>query len=211
MGALLMLMTIGGLVVAAILFGVAWLHESAWLKKFVVGGVAIWFAFYLAMLIGTSLLSTERTIAVGDTDGKAFCGFYLDCHLHTAVLNVTRAKTIGNKNASGEFYVVTVKIFSDARAATLGLLTVDAHVVDAGGKIYSRDIDSEGELSPQPDFEEKIGPGESFEKQIVFDLPANVTDPRLDMREGYGVDHVIEYFLIGDEDSMFHARNYFAL
>ena len=211
MGVLLMLMTIGGLVVAAILFGVAWLHESAWLKKFVVGGVAIWFAFYLAMLIGTSLLSTERTIAVGDTDGKAFCGFYLDCHLHTAVLSVTRAKTIGNKNASGEFYVVTVKIFSDARAATLGLLTVDAHVVDAGGKIYSRDIDAEDLLPPQPDFEEKIGPDESFEKLIVFDMPADAADPRLDIREGYGIDHVIEAVLIGDEDSMFHARNYFAL
>ena len=45
MGVLLMLMTIGGVIVAAILFTVAWLNESAWLKKFVLGGVAIWFLF----------------------------------------------------------------------------------------------------------------------------------------------------------------------
>jgi len=66
-------------------------------------------------------------------------------------------------------------------------------------------------LPPQPDFEEKLGPGQSFEKQIVFDLPAEAANPRRDIREGYGVDHVIEYFLIGDEDSMFHARNHFSL
>jgi hypothetical protein len=211
MGVLLMLMTIGGLVLAAVLYAIGWLHESAWLKKFVLGGVAIWFALYFAMLLGTSFLSKERTIAVGDTDGKAFCGFYLDCHLHAAVMNVTRAKTIENKTARGEFYIVTVKVFSDARAATLGLLTADACVVDAGGKTYSRDIDAEDLRLPQPDFDEQIGPGESFEKQIVFDLPADAANPRLDIREGYGIDRWIEAVLIGDEDSIFHARQYFAL
>src|SRR5437773_3681591 len=112
MGVLLMLMTIGGLVAAAILFGIAWLNESAWLKKFVIGGVAVWFAFYIAMLLGFSLFSTEKTLAINEP--KEFCGFYFDCHMHTAVTNVTRTKTIGNKTANGEFYIVTVKVFSNA-------------------------------------------------------------------------------------------------
>ena len=63
MGVLLMLMTIGGLIVAGILLGIAWLNQSAWLKKFVIGGVAVWLAFYVAMLLGFSFFSTETTLA----------------------------------------------------------------------------------------------------------------------------------------------------
>jgi hypothetical protein len=211
MGVLLMLMTIGGLAVATILLGIAWLHDSSWLRRFVLGSVAIWFLFYAVMLIGASLMSTERTIALGDTDGKAFCGFYLDCHMHTAVMNVTRSKTIGNKTALGEFYIVRVKVFSDAKQATLGLITVDAHVVDASGATYARDIVAETQLPPQPDFEQKISPIESFEKQIVFDLPVDVQNPRLDTREGSGLDRLVEAFLVGDEDSILHKRSYFSL
>ncbi|MEO8648663.1 MAG: hypothetical protein ABI539_05810 [Acidobacteriota bacterium] len=211
MGVLMVLLTIGGLIGAALLFAIAWLNESTWLKKFVLGGVAIWFAFYIAMLLGASLLSEERLIEIGDIDGKAFCGFYLDCHLHAAVTDVRKAKTIGNKTANGEFYLVSVKVFSDAKAATLGLLTVHAHVVDAAGLTYTRDEMAEAQLTPQPEFEQTIGPGESFKKEIVFDLPNGVELPRLDVREGYGIDHVIESFLIGDEDSVFHKRAFFKI
>ena len=36
-------------------------------------------------------------------------------------------------------------------------------------------------------------------------------NPRLDIREGYGIDHAIEAVLVDDEDSVFHKRNYFLL
>lgn len=208
MGVLLMLMTIGGLVIAAILLVIAWLNESTWLKKFVLGGVAVWFAFYIAMLLGFSLFSREKTLTTGQA--KEYCGFYLDCHMHTAVMGVRRTKTFGDLTAKGEFYIVTVRVFSNAKRATLGLLAVDAHVVDAAGKTYRRDIDAESRLPKQPDFDTKISPLGSFEKEIAFDLPPDVQDPRLDMREGYGIDHLIEAVLVDDEDSIFHKRNYFA-
>ncbi|HYJ91778.1 MAG TPA: DUF4352 domain-containing protein [Pyrinomonadaceae bacterium] len=209
MGVLLMLMTIGGLILAAVLFGIAWLNDSTWLRKFVLGGVAVWLIFYIVMLLGFSFASTEKTLPIGEA--KEYCGFYLDCHMHTTVTNVTRTKTLGNKTANGEFYIVSVKVFSNAKRATLGLLSVDAHVADANGQTYTRDMQAETQLPPQPDFERQITPSETFEKQIVFDLPIDVQNPRLDMREGYGIDHVIEAVLIDDEDSIFHKRNYFAL
>jgi hypothetical protein len=214
MGILLMLMTIGGLVVAAILFGVAWLHESAWLKKFVVGSVAIWFAFYIAMLLGTSLMSKERLIAVGDTDGKAFCGFYLDCHLHAAVTGATRAKTIGNKTANGEFYIVRVRVFSDAKNPSIAfrLIQPNAQIVMPDGSELSRDLDAEA-LLPTADvsLDEQIKGRQTLEKEIVFDVDQPSRDLKLLITEGYGIDKWIERFLIGDEDSIFHARPYFAL
>ena len=209
MGVLLMLMTIGGLIAAGILLVIAWLNESTWLKKFVLGAIAVWFAFYFAMLLGFSMFSKEKTLTIGEA--KEYCGFYLDCHMHTSVVAVRRTETLGELVANGEFYVVSVKVFSNARRATLGLLTVDAHVVDAAGKTYPRDIDAESQLPTQPDFERKVGPVGSFEKEIVFDLPGDVQNPRLDMREGYGIDHLIEAVLVDDEDSIFHKRNYFSL
>jgi len=88
---------------------------------------------------------------------------------------------------------------------------VDAHIVDQDGRGYTRDMLAEAQLPPQPDFERKISPAESFEKEIVFDLPTDAKNPRLYMREGYGIDHAIEALLIGDEDSIMHKRNYFKL
>ena len=151
------------------------------------------------------------SIEIGDREGKAYCGFYLDCHMHTAVTDVRRAKTIGDNTANGEFYIVRVNVFSDAKAATLGLLTVDAHVEDAAGSTYTRDLIAEEALAPQPDFAQQVEPSESFDKEIVFDLPADVDRPKLDIREGYGIDHFIEALLIGDEDSIFHKRSYLKL
>ena len=209
MGVLLMLMTIGGLVVAAILLAVAWLNESSWLRKFVLGGVAIWLAFYFTMLLGFSFFSEEKNL--GRNEPKEYCGFYLDCHMHTAVSGVRTAKTIGDRTAKGKFYIVTVNVFSNAARATLGLHSVETSVVDAAGNTYYRDELAEAELDPQPPFELQIGPEENFDKEIVFDLPTDVKEPRLDIREGYGIDRVIEAFLIGDEDSIFHKRSYFKL
>jgi hypothetical protein len=209
MGVLLMLMTIGSLIVTAILLGISFLAGTAWLRSFVLGCVAIWFGFYFVMLLGFSLFSTDKTLAIGEA--KEYCGFYLDCHMHTAVTDVRTAKSIGDRTAGGQFYIVTVKVFSDARRATLGLLNVTAKVLDEDGNKYYRNQDAEDQLPAQPRFEKKISPGESFEKQIVFDLPADVKNPRLDLKEGYKIDRVIEALVIGDEDSLWHKRDYFGL
>ena len=209
MGVLLMLMTIGGVIAAVILLIISLITKKTWLRNFVFGGVAVWFAFYAVMLLGFSLASKEKDLGLNEP--KEFCGFYLDCHMHTAVTDVRKAKTLGDKTAKGEFYIVKVKVFSDAKQATLGLITVDAHVLDEQKREFQRDTEAEARLGEQPPFEKQISPVEKFEKEIVFDLPADVKNPRLDIREGYGIDTAIEAVLVGDEDSILHKRNYFKL
>jgi hypothetical protein len=204
-----MLMTIGGVAVAAVLLVVALMTKQGWLKNFVLGGVAVWFAFYFAMLLSFSLTSTERDLGLNET--KEFCGFYFDCHMHTTVTGIRTAKTLGNKTANGEFYIVRVKVFSDAKVARLGLDTVDAHVVDREGQEYSRDTLAEEALGEQVPFEQRILPNESFEREIVFDLPGGVESPRLNIREGNTIDRTIEGLLVDDEDSILHKRTYFIL
>lgn len=209
MGVLLMLMTIGGVITAFILLMISIFTKKAWLRKFVFGAVAAWFVFYTILLFGTSLLSKEKTLALNEP--KAFCGFYIDCHMHMAVTNVRKTKKLGDETANGEFYVLKVKVFSDAKQAMLGLITVDARVIDEQNREFARDEQAESQLGEQPPFEKKISPVETFEKEIVFDLPLDTKNPRLDIREGYGIDHVIEAVLIGDEDSILHKRNYFKI
>jgi hypothetical protein len=209
MGLLMMTTTIGGLCLAFILLIIAVLTKQVWLSKFALGSVAVWLVFYTTMLLGVSLASREKVLGLNQP--KEFCGFYLDCHMHAAVTDVRRTKTLGDRTASGEFYIVRVKVFSDARQATLGLLTVEAKVVGEQNREFRRDTEAEANLGGQPPFDRRISPPESFEKEIVFDLPTDVINPRLDIKEGYGIDHAIEAVLIGDEDSLLHKRVRFKL
>ena len=49
----------------------------------------------------------------------------------------------------------------------------------------------------------------TIDKEIVFDVPATVADPKLSIAEGYGIDSALEAVLIDDEDSIRHGRTYF--
>lgn len=203
MGVLLMAMTIGGLLAAAIVLVIALVTRKTWLRNFILGGIGVWFIFYGAMLVGTSLLSEEKTLDLNEP--KEFCGFYLDCHMHTTVTSVRKAKTIGDKAAKGEFYIVTVKVFSNAKAATLGFGGLKLHVIDADGRRYPHSPEVE---KGDPWFTRPVPAGGSFEREVVFDLPVNVHNPRLDMHDDQSL---FEKVLIGDEDSILHKRNYFKL
>ena len=206
MGVILMVMTIGGLIVAAVLLIISRVTKKVWLKHFVFGGLTTWFAAYVFLLFCGSFFSVERTLGLNEP--KEFCGFYFDCHLHTAVVDVRRTKTLGDKTANGEFYTVKVKVSSDAGRAELGLTAPKFQVIDDSGRRF----ESVEDLTVSGDsFERKVPAGGAFEGEIVFDLPIDVKNPRLDVREGYGIDHAIEAVLIGDEDSIGHKRNFFKL
>ena len=212
MGVLLMSMTIGGVVLAVILLAVALITKKRWLLKFTLGAVAVWFAFYAVMLIGFSVTSQDKDLGLNQP--KEYCGFYLDCHMHTMVTSVRTAPVIGDQSANGMFYIVNVKVFSNARNPNIAmrLVTPDAIVVDANGTGYSRNEQAESRLpSATVDLGGDVHSRDIIEKEIVFDLPKGVANPRLDIRDGYGIDHAIEAVLIDDEDSICHRRNYFKL
>jgi hypothetical protein len=214
----LMMLTIFGLMMAVALLIYASIKGAGELMKFVVGSVVVWLGIYFALLLNTSFKSQEKVLAWNEP--KAFCGFYLDCHLHAAVMNVKQAKTIGEganqKTAQGTFHVVTVKIFSDAKRATLSLANPQAVVVDEKGRTFNRATEAEQALEATTNkaipFDKQVGPaGDSFTKEIVFDLPNDARGPRLQITQGYAIDRALELFLIGDEDSLFHKRARFSL
>jgi hypothetical protein len=212
MGVLLMLMSIGGVVFGVVLIVIALATGRRWLRNFVVAASAVWFGFYALMLLGFSVASKEQTLGLNEP--KEFCGFYLDCHVHTEVTGVRTAENIGDITAAGRFYIVTVKVFSDARnpSVSLRLLAPEAVIIDRRSNRYTRNLSAENLLPSGPvDLGLDIHSNESIEKDLVFDVPTDAADPRLDIREGYGIDHVIEAVLVDDEDSLLHRRKYFDL
>lgn len=212
MGVLLMLLTIGGIFAAVVLLAISFFMKIAWLRKFTLGGVAVWLVFYIAMLLGFSFTSTEKVLAANAP--KEYCGFYLDCHMHTAVTGVRTAKTIVTQTAKGEFYIVNVKVFSDAKNPNIALRLLEpkARIVLADGSKLERDTAAEGQLpTAEVRLDRDIHNNQTIEKEIVFDVTAPSADLKLLITEGYGIDKTIEHVLVGDEDSLFHAQTFFDL
>jgi hypothetical protein len=166
-------------------------------------------AFYGALLLASSLTSHERVLRRNEP--KYFCGFYLDCHISVAVTNVSTTHALGNAPhqaiAQDTFYVVTIRVSSSAQAATLQPYDLTAVVVDRDGRQYARAEQGEQAPGTEAPLEQPISPGgNSYTRQLVFDLPAGIQQPRLLVTEGHWVDRLLELFLIGDEDSLLHKK-----
>ncbi len=194
----------------------ALLKQRRDLLKAILLGAAIWIAAYLLLLLSVSTVSHAQVLRPGAE--KRFCGFYLDCHLAASVDRVDTAHVIGGGNgkqpqlrADGTWWVVTVRVSSNARRAHLGLLRPRLTVVDDLGTEYPRAAAAERELGDTASLERNLGPGESLVRRVVFDLPRSVRRPRLQFTEGYWIDRLIELFLIGDEDSLLHGKTTFLL
>jgi len=210
MGVLLMLMTIGGLIAAGVVLVVSVITKKRWLARFTIAGVAVWLVFYAAVLLGYSAVSKDRVLGPGEA--KEFCGFYLDCHMHAEVTSVRTAKQIGGLTADGTFYVVGVRVFSDAKNPNIAFRLIEprALIEVNDTKAIKRDLAAEALLpTADVDLGGEIKGSQTIDKEIVFDVPVTLADPKLSMAEGYGIDNAIEAVLIDDEDSIRHGRTYF--
>ena len=157
-------------------------------------------------------MSEEKVLALNEP--KEYCGFYLDCHLHTSILEVRTAKQIGTQTAQGIFYIVKVKVSSDAKNPNIAfrLLEPKAEIHASGGKVYTRIAEAESQLpTAQVQLNQDIKGTETIEKEIVFDITEPSGKLKLLITEGYGVDKYIEAVLVDDDDSILHKQKYFNL
>ena len=149
------------------------LKKASWAQRILrleLAGLAL----YLVLFLIASLTSRTRELAVGEE--KHICE--VDCHLAYAVAGVQTGKQWNGKTAQGTFYVVTVRVRFDSttiaswRPRDLPVYPNGRAValIDAHGRRYSAPVDG---------LTRKLIPGESYTTDLVFDLPADATNPRL--------------------------------
>lgn len=202
LGILMLLATLGLAAVAGAVLVLARLRQRPLPWRLLLGVGTAWTLAYAALLVGASLSSREQVLDLEET--KKFCGFYLDCHMQVAVTRVDTARQVETRRAAGVFYVVTLRVSSDAVAARLRLLNPRFVLRDAAGRRW------QPVAVPDPDsLSRPIGPAESFVTRVVFDVPPDIAAPQLHVTMGIWADRLIERFLIGDEDSILHRRTVF--
>jgi hypothetical protein len=171
---------------------------------------------YGAAFLSASLTSRDRVLGWGEE--KHLCE--IDCHLAYSVITVRAAPTLGSGalrlTARGVFAIVTVRVrFDSATIAShrgMAPLSPGAHridVVDGVGRHYAYALPAQRALGPRDaaPLTRPLVPGESYTADLVFDLPADARDLRLEIR-------ALAFptsFLIGHENSFFHGKTSFRL
>jgi hypothetical protein len=195
---------------------IAWRTGRGRLALGCIGGGVGLAGLYLATLCAVSLASPCEVLARGEV--KRFCGVYLDCHVGVSVDDVRTAASVGAPErpvvARGRFRIVTLRVSSNARRATLSPYDLLAIAVDSTGRHFRRDRDAErallGEVADRP-LEQAVEAGGSYTRTLVFDVPADAQGLALSVTEQGFPDVLIEALLIGDEDSLLHPPTLLSL
>jgi hypothetical protein len=209
---------------AGLLFmGITFLYGLAARKRWImqvsaalaVSGVLL----YATLLFGFSLGSSDTVLAIGGQ--KHFCE--VDCHIANSVTSVMTSSELGNGekriSAAGKFYVVRVQTWFDPSTiapfrgnGTLAPSPRKVVIIDDKGREFN--VSQPGqrafELTPgaiTTPLTTPLRPGESYSSDFVFDLPADIRNPRLFVGDA----DPISSFIIGHEESPLHSRIYFTL
>ena len=182
------------------------------------GGAALMvMACYVLLLCGVSLASSERVLPAGGW--KYFCE--IDCHIGYCVSGVETTGAIGPEmrpSARGQFVVVRVKVWFDEHTISRnrgdGPLTPNARRVvleDTNGRAYAPSPKGEAALmgvkGEAGSLGEPLRPGQSFEKDLVFEVPKDASALRLLITE----DDPETVLIIGHENSLWHRKIYLGL
>jgi hypothetical protein len=196
----------------------ALVKKKTGMMKLAVLSLVVVAGLYFVFLLVFSLASSEKVLAQGQE--KHFCE--IDCHLAYSVTQVRETKTVGEAPnqvaAAGTFRVITVKTRFDettiGRERGEGLLYPNSRVVtvsDESGKQYSPAAEAQGVLEKShadgTAMTIPLRPGESYTTTLVFDLPADIKNPTLLIREGESITHLV----IGHENSPLHKKTRFQL
>lgn len=175
-------------------------------------------ACYTLLLCAVSLASSEKLMPAGGW--KYFCE--IDCHIGYSVSGVQTTSVIGPEMrqtaAHGQFVIVRLKIWFDEHTISPnrgdGPLTPNARrivLVDASGHTYAQSPEGQAELTrsngDQGSLRRPLRPGQSFEKDFIFDVPEDAPGLRLLITE----DDPESVLIIGHENSLLHRKIYLSL
>jgi hypothetical protein len=205
-----------GVSIAVLLYGAA--RRSKLYTRIGGGAALLIVASYVLLLCGVSLASSEKVLPVGGW--KYFCE--IDCHIGYSVSGVRTAASIGPELrppvAHGQFVIVRLKAWFDEHTISPnrgdGPLTPNARrvvLVDSNGRTYEQSPEGDSALArasrEQTSLRQPLRPGESFFKELVFDVPRDADGLRLLITE----DDPETRLIIGHENSLLHKKIYLGL
>jgi hypothetical protein len=184
-----------GYVLALLLKKAVW---ARWILRLELGGLAL----YAVLFLLASFTSATRDLAVGEE--KHICE--VDCHLAYAVTDVKTARQWDGKTAQGTFYVVTVRVRFDSNTIA-SWRPRDVPVYPNGRTVAL--VDGQGRRYPAASdaLNRQLLPGQEYTTAFVFDVPADVTNPRLILASGDWPTR----FMIAHENAFLHGKVRFRL
>lgn len=217
-GVLLFLGTCFLLLVVGLVLVYSVLKKKFRLTKLALISIALAAGLYLVCLLIFSFASSEKVLARGEE--KHFCE--IDCHLAYSVTDVRETQILRAPPDQlipvGTLRVITIKTRFDestiSRNRGDGLLYPNSRVVtvnDENGNQYFPSAEAQGLLEKL----QAVGtamtiplrPGESYSTTLVFDLPTDIKNPTLLIREGEWVTDLV----IGHENSPLHKKTRFQI
>jgi hypothetical protein len=218
---LVVLLFLGAVFVTAasllvLLYGVA--RRSRLYARLGGGAAVMVLTCYVLLLCGVSLATSEKVLPAGGW--KYFCE--IDCHIGYSVSGVETTGAIGPEmrqtSAHGQFVVVRLKVWFDEHTISPnrgdGPLTPNPRrvvLVDRNGRAYAESPEAEAELErgkgEAGSLRQPLRPGQSFAKNLVFDVPKDTSGLRLLITE----DDPETVLIIGHENSLLHRKIYLGL
>ncbi len=163
-------------------------------------GLGSFMVLYTVVLLSVSLLSPQQTLSMHQD--RCFDDWCL------SVEQVVQQPSVGASPmivaARGEFYLVTVRVSSRAKAINQRALDAQVFLLDASGQHYDpassgqQALDATGQGGQL--LSSELAPGGSFTRTIVFDLPKGLSHLALVVTHGLFPDLLI----IGSEQSFLH-------
>jgi hypothetical protein len=158
----------------------------------------IWLGVYLVMLLSVSLLTPQTVLA--QRQERCFD------EMCFSVTQVTARKTLSagaQGQAAGSIsYLVTVQLRNASRRTAQKPDSPAFTLVDQQGNSYTPAPEAQQVLGQKPVWQNRLQPGETEPRQILFDVPGLLQQPGLIISEGGW----LTSFIIGDENSLFHKK-----
>ncbi len=207
---------LGGTGVAAFAIGAAVIARRRELAKLFTLCLVVGWALYGGAFLAAALTSRERVL--GRNEEKHLCE--IDCHLAYSVVAVRAGPTVGSgaarQAARGTFYIVTVRVRFDSATISShrGMFPIWPNprlieVVDDRGRSFAYSLAAERALPSAeiPPLSRALVPGESYVTDLVFDVPNDARDLRLEIASFV----LPTLFVIGHENSLLHRKTTFRI
>jgi hypothetical protein len=172
--------------------------DMTWKSASIVITVLACFGLVLLWLLGAQ---SKREMIVGLNQEIQFDDFAFSALGSRKAAGLGTAG--GQKPTEGLYYIVTIKVANHAKRVDFQFDPSTAVLVDRAGKEYHLSARGQAALDSTRACAEALPAGASCVTEVVFDVPADITDPHLKMSFGGKVGEFL--------DSIFYGKRKIAL